>query len=241
MTHKKHPLFCYCDKMKQMCGRFVRSSPISSIAEAFNIQQASIEIAPSYNISPTQEIVIINKKGTKQLMQCTWGFLPSWARDPSMGSKMINARAETVASKPTFKSAFRKQRCLVIADGFYEWHKIKNKKTPVYIHLKSGRPFGFAGLYNPWTSPEGKMFCTCTIITTSANELLEPIHDRMPVIIPRDKEDLWLNPEEQDQDVLLGLLKPYPSEEMQMHEVSAKVNYPTYNSPEAIKPVFKEP
>lgn len=224
-----------------MCGRFVRSSPISSIAEAFNVQQASIEIAPSYNISPAQEIVIISKKGTRKLMRCRWGFLPSWARDHSMGSRMINARAETVASKPAFTSAFRKQRCLVVADGFYEWRMAKPKKIPVYIHLKSGRPFGFAGLYNPWTSPEGKTFCTCTIITTGANELLGAVHDRMPVIIPQEKEDLWLNPEEQDQDILLELLKPYPAGEMEMHEVSAKVNYPAYNSPDAIKPASREP
>ena len=224
-----------------MCGRFVRSSPVSLVCEAFNIQQASIEIAPSYNISPSQEIVIINNKGTKQLIQCRWGFLPSPAKDASMGSRMINARAETVALKPTFKSAFKKQRCLVIADGFYEWRKINNKKTPVYIHLKSGRPFGFAGLYNPWTSPEGERICTCTIITTSANELLEPIHNRMPVIISRDKEDLWLNPFEQDQNVLLELLKPYPSAEMEIYEVSSNVNSPKYNSPDAINPVFRRP
>ena len=226
-----------------MCGRFERNSAIDIIIRDFRINKTSVELTPGCNIAPSQNVLIIrlDEEGKRQLESCKWGFLPSWTKDPSLGSKMINARAETVASKPSFKSAFRKQRCLVIADGFYEWRKIKNKKTPVYIHLKSGRPFGFAGLYNPWTSPEGKIFSTCTIITTSANALLEPIHDRMPVIIPRDMEDLWLNPGEKDQDVLLGLLKPYPSEEMEIHEVFAKVNYPKFNSPETIKPVSKEP
>lgn len=216
-----------------MCGRFVRSSSTNSIAAQFNAGQVSVELAPDYNIAPTRKIVIINNKGTRQLMECRWGFLPSWARGPSMGD-IINARAETVASKPSFKNAFIKQRCLVVADGFYEWQKVKNKKTPVYIRLKSGRPFGFAGIYNPWTSADGETICTCCIITTTANELLQPVHDRMPVIIPRDREDLWLDPDEQDRDILLSLLRPYPSEEMEMHKVSSKINSPVYNLPDAI-------
>ena len=221
-----------------MCGRFVRSSSTKAIAAEFNVGQASVEMVPSYNVAPTQKIVIINNKRTKQLMQCRWGFLPSWASGPSMGSNMINARAETVASKPAFKDAFIKQRCLVVADGFYEWQKVNNKKTPVYIHLKSGRPFGFAGLYNPWTSAKGETICTCCIITTSANELLQPIHDRMPVIIPGDMEDLWLDPDEQNRETLLELLRPYPSGEMEMHKVSPKINSPAYNFPDALEAAF---
>ena len=223
-----------------MCGRFVRCSSTESIAAEFNVGQVSIEMAPSYNVTPMQKIVIINNRGTRQLMQCQWGFLPSWARETSMSSRMINARAETVAFKPSFKNAFIKQRCLVVADGFYEWQKIKNKKTPVYIHLKSGRPFGFAGLYNPWTSAEGETICTCCIITTSANELLEPVHDRMPVIIPRDMEDRWLDPDEQNREILLQLLRPCPSGEMEMHKVSSKINSQAYNFPDAIKPAFEK-
>ena len=220
-----------------MCGRFVRSSSISMITAEFGVKKASLKIAPSYNIAPTQDIVIINNEKEKQLIPSNWGFIPSWAKDPSIGHKMINARAETIASKPMFRSAFKKHRCLVIADGFYEWQKTEKRKVPFYIRLRSGRPFGFAGLYSHWNSLEGKTLCTCTIITTTANELLKPIHDRMPVIVPRDKEDLWLDPEVQDSEKLLSLLKPYPFEEMEMYEVSSKVNIPAFKSHEAIRPV----
>ena len=223
-----------------MCGRFVRSSSVASIAEEFNVGQASLEMAPSYNISPTRDVIILNHTGRRQLVKCRWGFVPSGARDVSVGSRMINARAETVISKPAFSAAFRKQRCLVIADGFYEWIKSGNRRVPVYIRLRSGKPFGFAGLYNPWTSPEGKRICTCAIITTASNELLARVHDRMPAIIPKDKQDLWLNPGEFAPDILSGLLQPYPLEKMEMHEVSSKVNFSKYDYPDAIKPVFRE-
>lgn len=220
-----------------MCGRFVRSSPIEKIRVEFRVKKALDEIAPSYNIAPTQDILIINLEGEKQLIPCTWGFIPSWAKDPSIGHKTINARAETVAEKPMFRSSFKKHRCLVIADGFYEWEKTEKKKVPFYIRLRTGKPFGFGGLYSHWTSPEGRTVCTCTIITTTANELIEAIHDRMPVIIPKDKEDLWLDPEVQDPEELLDLLKPYPAELMEMYAVSTKVNIPAFRSHEAIIPV----
>jgi len=172
-----------------MCGRFERSSPIEIIIRDFRVNKASIEIAPSYNVAPSQDILAIHvdHKGKKQLVTCRWGFIPSWAKDPSIGYKTINARAETISSKPMFRSAFKNHRCLVIADGFYEWQKKERSKVPFYIHLNSGKPFGFAGLFSLWSSPEGQSICTCTIITTDSNELLKPVHDRMPVIIPRDK------------------------------------------------------
>lgn len=220
-----------------MCGRFVRSSSIPTIAKEFRINNASLEIAASYNIAPTQDIIIIIAAGERQLVPCSWGFIPFWAKDPSIGHKTINARAETVAVKPMFRSAFKKHRCLIIADGFYEWQKTEKRKVPFYIRLRSGRPFGFAGLCSHWRSPEGKTLCTCTIITTIANELIESIHDRMPVIIPNEKEELWLDPEVQDTGKLLELLKPYPSEDMEMYEVSPKVNIPAFRSHEAIRPV----
>ena len=207
------------------------------IKTEFRVKKALDEIGPSYNIAPTQDILIINQEGEKQLIACTWGLIPSWAKDPSIGHKTINARSETVAEKPMFRSAFKKHRCLVIADGFYEWEKTEKKKVPFYIRLRTGRPFGFGGLYSHWTSHEGKTVCTCTIITTTANELIESIHDRMPVIIPKDREDLWLDSEVQDPETLLGLLKPYPAELMEMYEVSTKVNIPAFQSHEAITPV----
>ena len=217
-----------------MCGRFVRSSPIERLVTEFGLKQARLEMPAAYNIAPSEGIVIIRHSGEKQLVTCRWGFIPSWANDPSIGHKMINARAETVASKPVFRSAFLKHRCLVVADGFYEWQKMRDKKKPFYVRLTSGRPFGFAGLYSTCAPADGEKICTCTIITTGANELLKPVHDRMPVIIPKDREDLWLDPAVQDPDVLRDMLRPYPSEEMELHEVSAKINSPRYNAPDAI-------
>ncbi len=220
-----------------MCGRFVRCSSIEEIADYFDIEQPSFEFEPSYNVAPTQDIVIINNRGVKQLVKCHWGFVPPWSKDLSVGYKMINARSETVADKPSFKSAFRKQRCLVIANGFYEWKKDKKTKVPVYVSLRSGKPVGFAGLYNVWISPDGEKICTCTILTTEANDILSSIHDRMPLIISRDKEDIWLNPELDDVELLKGFLRPYPSEEMVVTKVSDRVNSPRYNSPDNIRPI----
>jgi putative SOS response-associated peptidase YedK len=212
-----------------MCGRFERSSSAEVIIRDFRINRASIEIAPSCNIAPSQDVLIINidRAGNKQITACRWGFVPSWAKDPSKGCKTINARAETVSTKPAFRDAFKRHRCLIVADGFYEWEKREKKRVPFSVRLKSGKPFGFAGLYSLWTSPGGKGICTCTIITSDSNELIQPIHDRMPVIIPRDKEDLWLDPHVQDRDALLKLLVPYPSMEMEMYEVSPAVNSPS--------------
>ena len=221
-----------------MCGRFVRSSPIALIGEIFNIRSMSTMSGapPSYNIAPSQEILIINDRGERELLHCRWGFLPPWVKDLSEGNRMINARAETIDEKPSFKAAFKKQRCLIIADGFYEWSKKKQKKVPHYIRLKSGKPFGFAGLYNQWTSPEGDKICSCTIITTEANDLVQTIHDRMPVIVPRDKVDMWLDPSFQDAKALKEILRSYPSEEMEMYQVSSNVNSVQFNSATNITP-----
>jgi len=214
----------------------VSSSPIRDIAETFGVGQTDIKYEPNYNVAPTQRILIINNKGKKQIMLCRWEFVPSWAKDLSVGNRMINARAETVATKRSFRSAFRRHRCLIIADGFYEWRKEDRRKVPVYIRLKTRKPFGFAGLYNTWVSPEGEAICTCTIITTEANELLREVHNRMPVIVPREKEDFWLNPKNEDWEGLQAVLKTYPSEDMEYYRVSPKVNSVAYNSPENIKP-----
>lgn len=220
-----------------MCGRFVTDSNISVIKKVFTVKEVLSVVSPSYNIAPSQDVAVVVKDGVNKLITCRWGFIPSWSKDVSVGYKLINARAETVAVKPMFKGAFEKHRCLVVADGFYEWRKEDKVKIPVYIHLKSGEPFGLAGLYNVWTSPEGKHICTCTIITTDANDLIEPIHNRMPVIISRDKQDLWLDSDTKDKTELLSLLKPYPSEVLELYDVSAKVNSPRYNSVDCKKPI----
>jgi len=223
-----------------MCGRFHRSSPVKIIRSEFEIRRAFEDVAPSYNIAPAEQILIITHEEENNIILSQWGFIPSWAKDPSIAHKTINARAETVAVKPMFRSAFKKHRCLIVADGFYEWQKREKSKVPFHIRLRTHRPFGMAGLYSHWTSPEGKTVCTCTIITTLANDLITAIHDRMPVIVPKDKEDLWLDPEVQNTGELLSMLGPYPSEEMEMYEVSTKVNIPAFRSHEAIAPVMRQ-
>lgn len=219
-----------------MCGRFTRTGNPAAIAEAFGVDEISSDLQASYNIAPTQKVAVIVSDGKKQLIEVRWGLVPSWAKDPTIGNKMINARAETITQKASFKNAFKKRRCLVVADGFYEWQKVGDGKRPVYIRLKSGQPFGLAGLYETWRSPEGEDIMTCAIITTEANELMEPIHERMPVIIPKDNEDLWLDPQVQDETVLRELLTPYPADAMEAFPVSKRVNSPANNSAECIKP-----
>jgi putative SOS response-associated peptidase YedK len=203
-----------------MCGRFVLLTDLSVITESFDIQHITCEYRTGSNISPGQQIIAVIRQGNQNiLVDFRWGLIPSWAKDLSIGSKMLNARAETIAEKPSFRQALKKRRCLVIADGFYEWQKIGKVKKPLYFSLKSGTPFGFAGLHETWTSPDQQQINTCTIITTDSNKLIEPIHDRMPVIVPKDLEMKWIDPENQNQSELLSILKPYPAEDMKMEEV----------------------
>lgn len=219
-----------------MCGRFVLQSAFDVIAQIFNLTRMNITIPTSFNIAPGQDIaIIVNDGGARRLTTCRWGFVPPWAKELNEGYKMINARAETVAEKPSFRQAFSKHRCLIVADGFYEWKNEGGKKTPVYVRLKNGKPFGMAGLYNLWTSPEGEKVCTSTIITTGANETLRPIHDRMPVITPADKVDLWLDPSVRETEKLLPVLGPYRDDELELYEVTAKVNSPKNDDPENIQ------
>jgi putative SOS response-associated peptidase YedK len=223
-----------------MCGRLVCSSPVKHIAEQFRVSREFPEYQPNYNVSPTEQVLIIRKDGEKQLVSSRWGFVPSWSKDLSVGAKMINARAETVSTKEAFRSAFRLNRCLIVADGFYEWEKSGKKRVPVYITLRSGKPFGIAGLYNTWKAPEGREVCTCTLITAEPNDLLGQIHNRMPVIVPEERNDFWLDPKNRDYEGLQTMLKPYPSEEMQYLRVSGKVNMAGYNSPDNIRPIADE-
>ena len=198
-----------------MCGRFALVSDLAAIEEDFDIQKVYHDFKPNWNISPGQYIpAVIHREGQNILESFLWGLIPSWAKDPSIGQKLINARAETVHQKPSFKNAFQKNRCLIFADGFYEWKKDGRKKIPLYFYLRSKQPFGIAGLYETWVSPEKKQVHTCTIITTDANKLIQPAHDRMPVIIPKERERTWLSDELEDKIVLLSVLKPYPADEM---------------------------
>jgi len=220
-----------------MCGRFEIHSVPQIIAEIFGITEWDIEYPPRYNIAPSQDILIVINDGKRKLIKSRWGFVPSSFSDLNTGYRMINARAETVAGSLAFKSAFEKQRCLVVADGFYEWRKEGTTRKPFYVRLRSHKPFGFAGLYNVWRSPDGEPLTTSTIVTTDANELIMPIHDRMPVIIPADKYDTWLGPAVLDSSALLEVLNPYPPGEMELFPVTPKVNSVAHDSPENIRPM----
>ena len=168
-----------------------------------------------------------------------WGLIPSWAKSASVGNRMINARAETVAEMPSFRTALQRRRCLVLADGFYEWQGKASSRRPMRITMASGEPFAFAGLWDTWRDPKGEVVRSCAIITTSANESLSPIHDRMPVILPRELESLWLDHDIQDPTALDGILRPYPAEAMEVHEVSSMVNSPANDGPEVVVPLAR--
>ncbi len=202
-----------------MCGRFILLTDLSVIVESFHIGEVAADYKPGSNIAPGRQIsAVIRDEDVNKLVDFRWGLIPSWAKDPSIGNKMFNARAETIAEKPGFREAFKKRRCLIVADGFYEWQKMEKGKKPFHFSLRSAGPFGLAGLYETWMSPENKTVKTCTIITTDANDLLKPIHDRMPVIVPKDKEARWIDPGVPDRRELAAILKPYPAEEMKMAE-----------------------
>ena len=203
-----------------MCGRFVLRADLSRVEEAFHIRTIAGEYRTGDNISPGQSVsAVIRRDDQNSLVHFRWGLIPSWAKDPSMGNRMFNARAETITEKPSFRNAFWKRRCLIIADGFYEWQKAGRARKPFLFSLKSGNPFGFAGLYESWEAPDQQPVNTCTIITTQPNELIKPIHDRMPVIVPADQHVIWMDPENQNQKELLSLLQPCPAEWLDMQEV----------------------
>jgi putative SOS response-associated peptidase YedK len=177
------------------------------------------------------------EKGERKIVSMQWGLIPHWAKDDKIANKLINARSETIAEKPSFKNSYKKSRCLIIADGFYEWKDTGFKKKPFYICFKNEKPFTMAGLYDKWINSDGKIITTCTIVTTEANEIMQPIHHRMPVIIEPENYDLWLNPAETDISKLGKLLKPCSPELLKTYEVSQLVNSPANNSSECIASV----
>ncbi len=198
-----------------MCGRFVLITDLSVIGRDFIVPNVLVSFSASRDVSPGQRIpAVVRRGGHNELVLFQWGLIPAWCRDPSIGAKLFNARAETIAEKPSFKNAFFNRRCLIPADGFFEWKKEGGKKIPYYFFLKSGKPMGFAGLFETWIAPDKKAIQTCTIITTQPNAIVEPIHDRMPVIVPEVARELWLNPAVKDPARLCNLLQPYPAEEM---------------------------
>jgi putative SOS response-associated peptidase YedK len=222
-----------------MCGRFVLRCTVDEVKEEFDIGDIQWSFEPSYNIAPGQEVLAVLNGGQKRLARMRWGLIPSWSKDPAIGNRMINARAETLAHKPSFARPLKDRRCLIVASGFYEWRVSEGKKFPVYVRLQSDRPFGFAGLYEIWQPEGGDPVTSCTIITTLPNELLAPIHNRMPVIIQRDDRALWLDHAVREPQRLLPLLKPLPAGEMKAYDVSTRCNSPQYNKPDCIEPVHE--
>jgi putative SOS response-associated peptidase YedK len=219
-----------------MCGRFTLTTDPKAIQQAFDLDNISGELQPRYNIAPSQPVAVITNQNPKELTVVKWGLVPSWSKDPAIGNKMINARSETAAEKPSFRSAFKRRRCLIPADGFFEWTKQGKKKVPMYIHLEDNPVFAFAGLWEVWQSPDGSELQTCTILTTEPNDLIRPLHHRMAVILDPDAYDTWLSPDELPADVLMPLMTSYPQERMRVYEVSTQVNSPANDNPSVLEP-----
>jgi len=217
-----------------MCGRY-SLVPKADFAERFGVENLQLDLQPRYNIAPTQTTPVITRNSPNRAEEMRWGLVPFWAKDPSIGNKMINARAETVAEKPAFRKALAARRCLVPASGFYEWKRDAGGKVPHYIFLRDTDSFAFAGLYEIWKDQDGQVLKTYTIITTTPNELMETIHNRMPVILSREDEGLWLDKEVDIPD-LLALLRPYPAEQMDAYVVSKAVNSPMHEGESLIEP-----
>ena len=221
-----------------MCGRFSLKTPPRSIQEHFHLTE-TVDLSPRYNIAPSQPIAVVRLlpgKDFRSLDMLRWGLIPHWAKDMNIGYKLINARGETLAQKPSFRTSFKKQRCLIAADGFYEWKHSGKTKQPFYVQLKKKTVFGFAGLWESWNSSDGNIIESCTIITTSPNELIRGIHDRMPVILHPKNYETWLQ-DSPSMNSLQHLLMPYPADEMEIFQVSSEVNSPKNDSPSCLAPV----
>ncbi|MCO4763710.1 MAG: SOS response-associated peptidase [Myxococcales bacterium] len=221
-----------------MCARFTLKSRADELVDAFELAESPQLLQPRYNIAPGQQLqVIANLRGPRVLRPARWGLIPYWAKDASIANKLVNARSETVAEKPSFRDAFRFRRCLVPASGFYEWQRRANTKRPMHIGLASGAPFAMAGLWEVWRSPDGADIQTCTLLTTTPNAMMSPIHDRMPVIVPPDAWSLWLAPQDPGRHTLQQLLRPFPADEMRAYEVSPLVNSVRNDLPACAEPV----
>jgi putative SOS response-associated peptidase YedK len=220
-----------------MCGRFSLGVSTDDLVEEFGIVEGSLDWVPRYNIAPTQDVaaIVAGERGPR-IGLLRWGLVPHWAPDPAIGNRLINARAESVADKPSFREAFSARRCLILADGFYEWQRsgLARAKVPVYIRLPDGKPFAFAGLWERWRPRNGEPLTTCTIITTEAAPSVRSIHDRMPVILPPDQRRQWIR-QDTPPATLLAMLRPYP-DTLDAYPVSHVVNSPDNDGPECVIP-----
>jgi putative SOS response-associated peptidase YedK len=222
-----------------MCGRFTLSTPPEKLAQLFELPEVP-KLEAHYNIAPTQRIAAVrqpDEASARQLVHLHWGLIPFWAKDRSGSSRMINARAETVATTPAFRAAFQQRRCLVVADGFYEWQRVGKGKQPFYIRMEDESPFAFAGLWEHWEGSGGEVVESCTLITTTPNDLVRPIHNRMPVILSPEHYAMWLDPRMQEAKTLQQLLQPFPDDAMTAYPVSQMVNIPANDDPQNIAPL----
>ena len=221
-----------------MCGRF-QLKPPEDWMEEFGLNEPP-DLTPRYNIAPSQEVIAVREAGgEREAALLKWGLVPYWAEDPAVGNRMINARAESVDRRPAFREPFRKRRCLVPADGFYEWRRVGRARDPFLIKMADGHTFGFAGVWDRWKKEDARIE-SCAILTTAANELVAPIHDRMPVILDRESYDLWLDPDA-DEEEIRALLRPFPSDRMIAFPVSPRVNSPAVDDPECEREVEAPP
>lgn len=223
-----------------MCGRFTLHHSLEEIEERF-AAEAGVASEPRFNIAPTQDVLVVTQNGSRHLEAYHWGLIPSWAKDSAISKKMINARAETLAERPAFRTALIRRRCLIPADGFYEWQDApdgkKGTRTPMHIRRRDSGLFAFAGLWDEWLTPDGSPLRSCTIITTAPNALTAPIHNRMPVILNPDEEAAWLDSSEQNAPDLLSLLVPYPADLLEAYAFSRQVNAPVVDEPTCLLPV----
>lgn len=220
-----------------MCGRYTITVTLEELMVRYMIDETTVPFhRPKYNVAPGQQVlaVIRDSGGKNRLGELKWGLVPPWADDVKVGYMMINARSETAASKPAFKGPLQRKRCILPADGFYEWQKTARGKQPMRITLKTRSVFSLAGLYETWTSPNGEKLSTCTILTTHPNEVVSPIHDRMPVILKPEHEDVWLDREQQDVPYLMSLLQPFPSDQLEAYPVAASVGNVRNDDPSLI-------
>jgi len=225
-----------------MCGRFTLRTPLTVLAKQFqfDLEAASADVRPRYNIAPTQTVLAvrqIEQGSRREPVKLFWGLIPSWAKDNKGAYACINARSDSVATKPTFRLAFKKRRCLILAHGYYEWRKESKLKQPYFFEVDGGKPFAFAGLWDRWHDPEGTTLVeSCTIVTTTPNELLEPLHNRMAVILKPHQFSLWLDPTMTRAEELIDTLVAYPADEMESFRVSKFVNNTRNNTPACIQP-----
>ena len=221
-----------------MCGQFTITLEPAFFQQELDLGKVPSEWTPRYNITPSQDIPVVTNPAARNVEIFRWGLIPHWAKDPAIGSRMINARSETIQEKLSFRNAFKQRRCLILADGFYEWQKSSQRsgpRAPTYFQLANGVPFTFAGIWEDWHSPEGETVRTCAIITCAPNDLVASVHNRMPVIL--DKTTCWDWLADQPADALQAMLAPYPADKMRAHPVGLAVNNPRNDSPECVQPL----